>query len=326
MYKGRKSKLILLFLVLSMSLMACASNSGNKLIDGETVIGIVQFAEHIALDHAREGFIEELKELGINAKIIYKNAKGDVSTALNVSEEFVEDKVDLIYAIGTSAAQSAKQSTDKIPILFSAVSDPVKAGIVDDWDNVGGNITGTSDAAPIASQLKMFKKIDPDIKTIGILYNTDELNSIIEIDNVEDLAPDEGLEVVTIGINNIKDIHQGLDSLISQVDGVYCISDNMIASSVELVSKKLIENNMISVSAGESQVLGGILITDGSNYTELGEQTAKMARKILINGRAPKDISVEAGKNTNKIFNEETLRALRLDGNNKIFKDAIKVN
>ncbi len=199
-------------------------------------------ADHPALDDARLGFEDGLKELGVNAEIIYKNAQGDIPTSLSIAQKFVKDEVDLIYAIATSAAQTAKQATEEIPILFSAVTDPVKAEIVVDWDNVGGNITGTSDMAPIASQLKMFKEIDPNINKIGILYNTSEANSEIQLEEVKKLAPQEGLEVVAMGVSNANELPQAIDSLLNKVDGgVYGLSDNLIASSIALVSKKLID-------------------------------------------------------------------------------------
>src|SRR5699024_3609003 len=122
---------------------------------------------HPALDDARNGFEDGLKELGINVEIDYQNAQGDIPTATSIAQKFVKDEVDLIYAIATPAAQSAKQSTAEIPILFSAVTDPVKSEIVDDWEAVGGNVTGTSDMAPTEAQLNMFKEIDPTIETIG---------------------------------------------------------------------------------------------------------------------------------------------------------------
>src|SRR5699024_4691652 len=217
-----------------------------------------------------------------DAEIVYQNAQGDVPTSLSISQKFVEDKVDLIYAIATPAAQSAKQSTDEIPILFSAVTDPVAAEIVDDWDNVGGNVTGTSDMAPTSSQLKMFKKIDPDIGTIGILYNTDESNSEVQIEEVKKLAPEEELKVVTKGVNNVNDIPQSLDSLLSKVDALYIVSDNLIASSIELVSNKLIEKNMISISAEESQVGGGILLTNGLSYRSEEHTSELQSRFDLV--------------------------------------------
>lgn len=319
-----------LILAVSATLLlgGCAKEKAVDTPNKEKVykIGISQLVEHAALDDARRGFEDGLKELGVKAEIDLKNAQGDIPTTISISEKFASDKVDLIYAIATPAAQSAKQVTKDIPILFSAVTDPVKAEIVADWKNPGANVTGTSDmATTLLQQLQMFKKIDPNIKTIGILYNTSEANSEIQIEEVKKLAPGEGLKVVTVGVSNVNELPQAIDSILSKVDALYNVSDNLVASSVELVTSKLIEKNMISVSAEESQVGGGILITNGLSYYELGKQTAQMAKDILVDGKDPSSIPVGKAEKTVTTVNMKTLKALGLDENNELFKDAVKV-
>ena len=331
--KKRIAKLVSLLIVSMVIITGCSSSNKSSIINESTStangevfrIGISQLAEHPALDDARRGFEDGLKELGVNAEIDYQNAQGDIPTSLTIAQKFAKDQMDLIYAIATPAAQSAKQATRDIPILFSAVTDPVKAEIVQDWENVSGNVTGTSDKAPVETQLKMFKEIDPSIETIGILYNTNEANSEVQIEEVKALAPNEGLEIVTVGVNNINDLPQAIDSLFKKVDALYCLTDNMIASSVELVTKKLNDYKMVSVSAEESQVGGGILITNGLSYYELGKQTAKMAKEILVDGKDISSIPVGLAEKTVTTVNEKTLKALGLDENLQIFKDAIKV-
>lgn len=327
MKKSNGSKLMAIALAGMLMVTGC-STGGSENVDNTKkayTIGISQLAEHPALDDARRGFEDGLKELGVDAEVVYQNAQGDIPNTLAIAQKFVKDEVDLIYAIATPAAQSAKQATSDIPVLFSAVTDPVQSEIVVDWEAVGGNVTGTSDMAPVESQLKMFKEIDPSIKTIGILYNTSEANSEIQIKDVEKLAPAEGLEIVTMGVTNVNEIPQALDSLLSKVDALYALSDNLVASSVELVNKKLIENNMISVGAEESQVGGGILVTNGLSYYELGKQTAKMAKEILVDGKDVSTIPVGKAEKTITTVNEKSLEALGLDANLAIFKDATKV-
>ena len=327
MKKNIISKLMILGVTSALFLTGCSTDSGEVTASGneDYTIGIVQLAEHPALDDARLGFEDGLKELGIDAKIDYQNAQGDIPTTISISQKFVGDEVDLIYAIATPAAQSARQVSQEIPVLFSAVTDPVEAEIVADWDNVGGNVTGTSDMAPTAEQLEMFKELDPSIETIGVLYNTSESNSKVQLEEVERLAPEIGLEVRAVGVNNINDIAQAIDSLLSKVDALYALSDNLVASSVELVSHKLIENNMISVCAEESQVGGGILITNGLSYYELGKQTAQMAKEILVDKVAVSDIPVGLAENITVTVNENTMKALGLDENLPLLKNAVKV-
>ena len=227
------SKLLLGLVVGGMLLTGCAKKEDTP-VSGtgedntstkEFKIGISQLAEHPALDDARRGFEDGLKELGVNAKIDFKNAQGDIPTATTIAQKFVNDKVDLIYAIATPALQSAKQATKDIPILFSAVTDPVAAGILDSFEKPGGNITGTSDESPIDKQLKIFNDLDPTIKKVGIIYNTSEPNSEIQIAIAEKLAPDFGLEIVTMGISNINEIPQTMDSMVKKVDAIYTITD-----------------------------------------------------------------------------------------------------
>lgn len=323
MKKGKVSILVLIGIIGVMLFTGCTKDNNSS--EADYVIGISQLLEHAALDDARQGFEDGLKELGVNAKIVYQNAQGEIPNTISISQKFVKDKVDLIFAIGTSSAQSAKQATTDIPVLFSAVTDPVKSEIVSDWDAVGGNVTGTSDMADTSYQLDMLKEIDPNIKKVGIIYNTSEPNSQIQVEEVEALAASKGLEIVKVGVSSINDLPQGLDSLLNKVDALYALTDNMVADAVELVSKKLIDNKIISVSAEETQVRGGLLITNGLNYYELGKQTAQMAKEILVDGKDISTIPVGLAEETITTVNEKTLKALGLDENIKVLKDAVKV-
>ncbi len=316
----KKNLKVLLSLILAVSLTLVGCSKGNE--EKKLVIGINQLMEHPALDDAREGFIEELKDLGLDVEIKYMNAQGEIPNSISIAEKFVADKVDLIYAIGTPAAQSTRQVAKDIPVLFSAVTDPVESGLVDDWIEVGGNVTGTSDRADVLEQLKLFHEIDPSIKTIGIIYNTGESNSTIQIKEVEKALPEVGLGLETIGVSNINDISQSMESLMKKVDAIYILSDNMVASAVGLVKEKLIEKQMVSVSAEESQVKGGILITQGISYYDLGRDTGKMAKEILVDKKDVKDIPVGLSQNKDLKINSDTLEKLNLDKNLKPFKDA----
>jgi putative ABC transport system substrate-binding protein len=242
------------------------------------------------------------------------------------TQKFAKDKVDLIYAIATPAAQSAKQATANIPIVFSAVTDPVEAELVDSMEKPGGNVTGTSDLSPMDRQLQLFKDLDETIEKVGIIFNTNESNSQIQVKMAEEIGSTIGLDIVSIGISNINDIPQALDSLANKVDGIYTITDNMVASAIYLVAEKALENKMITVAGEDSHVKGGILITDGISYYELGKQSAQMAKKILVDGKQASEIPSETAINTTKVFNEDTLKALGLDQDHPVFKDAVKID
>lgn len=285
-------------------------------------IGISQFAEHPALDDVRKGFEDELKSLGVEADITYKNSQGDTGVAGVIAQKFVSDKSDLIFGIATVSAQAAKQSTDRIPVLFSAVTDPVNSQLVKTMDKVGGNVTGTTDATPMEKQLELFKKINPEIKRIGIIYNTSESNSEIQVANAKEIGAKLGLEIRAVGVNNINDIPQAVNSLVSKVDGFYTITDNIVASAINLISMASNERGLVTVGAEEAHVKGGILLTDGLSYYELGRQTGRMAKEILVDGKKPEDMPVETLANTTKVVNEKTMKKLKLNKELPVFEGA----
>lgn len=285
-------------------------------------IGISQFAEHPALDDVRKGFEDELKSLGVNADITYKNSQGDTGVAGVIAQKFVSDKSDLIFGIATVSAQAAKQSSDNIPVLFSAVTDPVNSQLVKTMDKAGGNVTGTTDATPMEKQLGLFQKINPKIKKVGIIYNTSESNSEIQVVNAKEIGAKLGLEIRAVGVNNINDIPQAVNSIISKVDGFYTITDNIVASAINLISMAANERGMVTVGAEEAHVKGGILLTDGLSYYELGRQTGRMAKEILVDGKKPEDMPVETLVNTTKVVNEKTMKNLKLNKELPVFEGA----
>lgn len=323
----KRNLLIIGMLVMTLALTACGNSAGTKApettANGKVYkIGIVQLMEHVALDDARMGFLNRLDELGIDYEVEYQNAQGDIGTARTISEKLVNDKVDLIYAIATQAAEAAVGTGTEIPILFSAVTDPVTAHLVDSIEKPGANVTGTSDAADILHQLKIYKELDPTIETIGVIYTSDEINSVVQVEEVKKLAPEAGLKVEEVGIATISDLPQAAQSLVKKVDAMYIVSDNKIASSVSLLADILLENNMISICAEESQVQGGILLTNGIKYLDLGSQTGDMAKRILVDGENPGDMPVEKSNKIGTVINKNTLEALGLDPNLEVLQGA----
>ncbi|WP_410207648.1 ABC transporter substrate-binding protein [Fusobacterium sp.] len=285
-------------------------------------IGISQFAEHPALDQVRKGFEDELKAEGVDAEFIYKNAQGDTGVAGLIAQKFVSDKVDLIFGIATISAQTAKQATDEIPVLFSAVTDPVYSQLVDSMNSVGGNVTGTTDATPMDKQLALFKDLNPEIKKIGIIYNTSESNSEIQVEQAIKEADKLGLEIVPVGVNNINDIPQAMNSLAKKSDAFYGITDNIVASSIGLIAKTVNSKKIVSIGAEEAHVRGGLLMTNGLSYYELGKQTGAMAKKILVDDVKPSQMPVETSKTTAKVVNEKTMKKIGIDRENKAFEGA----
>ncbi|WP_315117011.1 ABC transporter substrate-binding protein [uncultured Clostridium sp.] len=287
-------------------------SNGNK----EIKIGISQLIEHPGLDATREGFIDGLKskgfEEGKNIKIDLQNAQGDIPTTQTIAQRFVSQKMDMIMAIATPAAQAAYNTTKDIPILVTAVTDPVEAGLVKSIKEPGTNVTGTSDNISIDKQFELLKEILPNAKRVGILYNTSENNSEIQVNNAKSVAPKFGLEIVTAGITNVNDVPQALNSLIGKIDVLYTPTDNIVASSMPLISSQCFKSNIPVIGAEKAHVMSGALATNGIDYYKLGFQTGLIAVDI-INGEEPKDIPIVTLDEMQLIINTDAAKKLNID-------------
>lgn len=270
-------------------------------------IGVTQIMEHPALDSARVGFEKALKDNGYGeVKIDYQNAQGDFGTAQMIANSFVQGKKDLIYAISTPSAQAAYNVTKEIPILITAVTDVKAAGLV------GENITGTSDATSIYKQLETITKILPKAKKVGIIYNTSEQNSQVQVASAKEESKKLGLEIIETGVTNVNDMAMGLDSLLDKVDVLYTPTDNLVVSATPLVLDKANRKNVPVVGCVEDQVAQGALITDTIDYEKLGYQTGEMAIRVL-KGEEPKNMPVETLKNTQLIVNKKAAEKYGID-------------
>ena len=282
---------VILGAVMTMSLAACGSSDAGKTSsdDGEKsyTIGISQFAEHGSLDNCREGFLEGLKEEGIeegkNLTVEVKNAAADQGTAKQISDGFVSDKVDLVCAIATPSAQAAYNSAmnSDIPVVYTAVTDPVAAKLAKEDGTPAGNVTGTSDELPIKAQLEMIREMLPDAKKIGILYTTSETNSCSTVKEYQELAGKYDFEIVDTGINTSADIDMAATDLVSKVDCLCNLTDNTVVNALQTVLDKA-NNAKIPVFGSEiEQVKSGCVASMGIDYYQLGIETGKMAAKIL---------------------------------------------
>ena len=256
--------------------------------DGESyTIGISQFAEHGSLDNCRTGFLEGLKEAGIeegvNLTVLFDNAQADTATASMISDNYVSQKVDLICAIATPSAMSAYNSCldSDIPVIYTAVSDPVSAGLAKEDKTPEGNITGTADTLPVEAQLKMIRDLMPDAKKIGILYTTSEANSVSTIKEYKELAENYDFEIVDSGINTVADVEMAAKDLASKVDCISNLTDNTVVSALQTVIAAADEKNIPVFGSEIEQVKIGCLASMGIDYIALGKQTGEMAAKIL---------------------------------------------
>lgn len=290
----------------------------------EFTIGITQIVEHPALDASRQGFIDELKNLGVNVIIDAKNAQGDVSNAQIIAEKFVKDDVDLIFSIATMTSQAAKKAIEgtDIPLVFTAVSDPVFSQLVKDRNITDNNVTGVDDAAPIKENIELFTQLNENVKAIGIIYNTGESNSEVQVNKTKEIAKEMGITIETVGITTVNDIPQAVSTLAKKVDGLYIVTDNLVASSISLVAKLAEENKLITVSADGTHVDEGIMMAKGISFYGIGKQSAVMVKKILVDKIDIKDIPVESAPEFEKRVNTRVMEALGFSKDNKAFEGA----
>lgn len=258
-------------------------------------IGISQLVEHPSLDQARKGFIRAFEENGYtegeNLELDIQNAAGDQATATTIASSFASDGKDLVLAIATPAAQAAAQAITDVPVLFTAVTEPEVAGLVDSWDSPGANITGTSDLNPVKEQIGLIKELAPDAKSVGIVYSSGEVNSDVQVELAQEAAKELGLEVKLATVSNSAEVQQATESL--DVDALYVPTDNNVVSALQSVIQ-IAETKQIPVVVGEGDsVENGGLATYGLDYESLGYQTGLMALKILEDGADPAGMPVE---------------------------------
>lgn len=285
--KNRVTAGIAVTVLAAAMLTGCGGKTGESGKKETYTIGISQFAEHKSLDNCREGFLMGLEEEGIkegdNLKVEYKNSAADMGTAGQIADSFVSDKVDLICTIATPSAQTAYNASmdSDIPVVYTAVTDPIAAELADKDKQPVGEVTGTSDKLPIEEQLEMIRKILPDAKKIGIMYTTSEANSVSAIAEYKELAGKFGFEIIEKGVTAAADVPLATDDLLDQVDCITNLTDNTVVSSLATVLEKANEKKIPVFGSEVEQVKLGCLAAEGIDYISLGKQTGKMAARIL---------------------------------------------
>jgi putative ABC transport system substrate-binding protein len=278
-----EKKVLALMLTAAMAAVSLAGCGGKE---GYT-IGISQFADHGSLDNCREGFLAGLAEEGIvegeNLTVEYVNAQADAGTAALTASNFVTKKVDLICAIATPSATTAYNATlnSDIPVIYTAVSDPVSAGLANEDGSSVGNVTGTSDALAVDAQLQMIREILPDAKTIGIIYTTSEENSVSTIAQYKAAAGDYGFEIVDTGVTAMSEVALAAADICGKVDCITNLTDNTVVSALQTVLEEANKAGIPVFGSEVEQVKNGCVASMGLEYYELGKQTGQMAAKVL---------------------------------------------
>ncbi|MCQ9343867.1 ABC transporter substrate-binding protein [Corynebacterium sp. 153RC1] len=301
----------------ALALVGCSSSSNtstdSSAAAGETYrIGINQLVQHPALDASVAGFKQAFADAGVEVEFTEQNANGEQATALTIAQTFANDDLDLVLAVATPAAQATAQNITDIPVLFTAVTDAESADLVDSNEAPGGNVTGTSDAAPIADQLDLLKQLVPDADSIGIVYSSGEVNSQVQVDQVTEAAGPLGLEVRTQTVAAVTEIQQAVDAL-GDVDAIYVPTDNMIVSGISSLIQVAEQKQIPVIGAEEGTVEGGAIATVGIDYSALGRQTGEMALRILRDGEDPATMAVETATTLSTVVNEEAAAAFNVE-------------
>ncbi|MDO4284301.1 MAG: ABC transporter substrate-binding protein [Eubacteriales bacterium] len=290
--------------------------AADSAADVSYTIGINQFAEHGSLDNCREGFLEGLRqegiEEGVNLTVIYNNAATDMSTVQQISDNFVTDGVDLICAIATPSAQAsynAAMDTD-IPVIYTAVTDPATAELASEDGTPVGNITGTSDVLPVEAQLQMIREMLPEAETIGILYTLSEANSEYSISVYESLADQYGFTIKTMGVTNTSEVQLAASSLLEEVDCISNLTDNTVVSALPTILSLANEKGIPVFGSEIEQVKLGCLAAEGLDYVQLGIDTGKMAAKVLKGEAAASELPFETVSGSSLYLNTEAAATL----------------
>jgi putative ABC transport system substrate-binding protein len=284
----------------------------------QVTVGVIQLVEHTSLDEIYAAIQAELNgkaaEYGLDITIEFENAQGDMTTINTICQQFVSDGVDLIIAIATPAAQGAAAAvagTD-IPVIFSAVTDPVAAELVESLDVPGGNITGTSDAIAVDKIFQLAAELTPDVKSYGLIYNTSEVNSQTVIAEAKAYLDAQGISYVEGAVTSSGDVQTAAKNLLSKCDAIFAPIDNTVAAAMTVLADEAIAAGKPVYVAADSMVADGGLATVGVNYTNLGTQTADMALKVL-SGTDAGTLPVEVLKDAAVVVNTDTAAAIGVD-------------
>ncbi|HNX64489.1 MAG TPA: ABC transporter substrate-binding protein [Oscillospiraceae bacterium] len=283
--------------------------------NGKIKIGVIQFTQFPVIDSIRKSITQRMIQLGyidgVNSEFEYRNANGDFAAANAIVDEFIQGEKDIIISISTPATMVAAKASDKIPVVFAAVSDPVGAGIVDSLEDTGKNITGTSDPIQIAKNFDLAFLLTPNIKKLGYIYNPAEKNSIKSLEEIKEYLKGKNVELVESKVNTPDEVPDAAKELIKNVDAIFILNDNTVATAMPLIGQMAIDAKIPAYVAGGLMVSENGLAHVGIKYDELGKETANMAAQILGKEKQAKNISV-------KTFDDDLYTYINLDTADKI--------
>ncbi|PWC50534.1 ABC transporter permease [Azospirillum sp. TSA6c] len=291
-------------------------------------VAITAIVQHPALDATRDGIVEALKDAGFvqgqTLKVEYQSAQGNPATAAQIARQFAGSRPDVIVPISTPSAQAVAAATRDIPVVFTAVTDPISAQMVKSMDKPGANITGLSDMAPVGEHVALIREILPQVKRIGVLYNPGEPNSIVLVKALKDEAAKVGLSVVEASVPKSSDAQPAVRSLVGKADAVYIPLDNTVVSALESVIAVGQQAKLPIFSADTDSVARGTVASVGFDYFQVGKQTGAIVARVL-KGEKPGDIPVALAKGTDLFVNPKSAAAMGVTLPDAVVKRATKV-
>lgn len=288
-----------LFVILTAVLFAACTGKENKKIQ----IGITQIVEHPSLDDVRKGVEDGLRDKGYGkekVEFIYKNAQGDFATAQIIAQDF-NNRADIVVAVSTPSAQAAVNNIKEKPIFFAAITNPETAGVLEK------NVTGVSDKSPVEKQVDLIKKLLPNAKKIGIVYNTSEQNSFYLTQEFKKAAEEKGYVMVIKGVTTINEMASALDTILPEIDVLYTSIDNMLASTYPLIVEKCDKGGKPIIGATKSYVEQGALAAEGISDYQVGYQTGEMVARYL-KGEKIENIPYETVTKSELYINKEMVK------------------
>ena len=291
------------------------------------VIGVLQFVSHPALDDIYQGMIDQLKkegyEDGKTAKIVFQNGQADQSKLTSMSQHLINEKADILVGIATPSAQALANQTSDIPIILGAISDPKSAGLVEDNNKPGGNITGVSDQSPVEAQLELVNSLLPNKKKMGILYSSAEDNSSSQVKKVKEQAEGQGYQVSEYAVPSTNEISQMMQVLAREVDFLYIPTDNTMANAMQTIVDVANQYKLPVIPSVDTMVEQGGLATVGINQYELGVQTGKMVAEVLKGNSVPATTPIYTFETGDIIINQKQAEFLGISIDKEIRDKAI---
>ncbi|QYN41251.1 ABC transporter substrate-binding protein [Gilliamella sp. ESL0443] len=321
-----RNLIIKLFMLLSLSVVTFFSLADNK--SEQKYVAITAIVEHPALDNVRKGVEDELKDngyiVGQNLKLQFASAQGSSANAAQIAKQFVANKPNVIVGIATPSTQALVATTKTIPIVFTAVTDPVAAKLTPSWEASKTNVTGVSDALSLESQIVMMLKIKPDAKNIGYVYSPSEVNSTIVLKELQVALGKRGMKIIAAPAQRTSDISTAAISLKGKVDLIYTTTDNNVVSAYEALAKVANENKIPLLASDPDSAERGAIAALGMSYYDLGRQAGKIVIRIL-NGEKPGDIPPQVGNITQLTINKKAAERQGVTLSEEVLKSAAKI-